>query len=190
MPKGWAGDRVRLVPVNREEHFQNWIKCYQDPEISEWLNRGDLPVTIPGEEEFFDSVVLKPGHQPRNINFAVELLSGHQIGHTMLTDIDWPNQVARTGMMLFHQNFHGKGYGTQAGQIRSWYAFHVLGFRLLTSGNIAGNVKSERMQAKLGYVQTGRVPGLRWSRGEYRDVVTTVLTRERWLELSNGQMVW
>jgi hypothetical protein len=39
-------------------------------------------------------------------------------------------------------------------------------------------------------VEYGRIPSQFWKRGAYRDHILTLLTRERWMELSQGQKNW
>ena len=46
------GDKVRLVPLDREKHLEHALKWFNDPEITEWLETGDWPLTRGAEEEF------------------------------------------------------------------------------------------------------------------------------------------
>ncbi len=91
MTHGWEGDKVRLVPLDREKHLDNALKWFNDPEITQWLETGDWPLTRGAEEEFFRAA----DRQDRaNVQFAVESLQGEHIGFSGLRSIDWQSQVA------------------------------------------------------------------------------------------------
>ena len=53
MSHGWEGEKVRLVPLDHEKHLDNALKWFNDPEITQWLETGDWPLTRGAEEEFF-----------------------------------------------------------------------------------------------------------------------------------------
>ncbi len=78
----------------------------------------------------------------------------------------------------------GKGYGTDATNVRARYLFEVLGLRAIFSSILEGNEASMKMQMRSGYEIYGRAPKKYWKRGMYRDEILTVLTRERWASFS------
>ena len=182
--QGWVGNRLRLVPLEIDRHFENTYRWINDPTLNGYIMADDIPNTRPLQEKFF-----RNANGEKRIIFAIELLNGTHIGDSGFFKLDFPNGYGSTGTFIGHPH-HGHGYGTEAAKLRAWYAFHVLGFRLLESGYIESNVGSRRMQEKSGYIEVARIPGLYWVRGHYRDSVRTILTRERWLELSGGKPVW
>ncbi|MDI9637386.1 GNAT family protein [Kamptonema cortianum] len=183
MAHGWEGNRIRLVPLEYDQHFENCLAWINDTETSEWLAQGDLPMTRLAEKEWFESVCVG---RPGNIFFAIELLNGTHIGNSSIHDINYLHGTALTGSLIGASNLRGQGYGTEAAQLRAWYCFHVLGLRLIKSSYLDGNFRSKQMQERSGYVEYGRVPQEFWKRGAYRDHILTLLTRERWMELSGG----
>lgn len=189
MAFGWESKRIRLVPLDADRHFDNCYRWVNDPEISEWLLIGDFPLSRLAEKEWFESIQKQTGN-PRDIVLAIELLDGTHVGQSGIHGIDWRNGFATTGSFIGDTDYQNKGYGTEAAQLRAWYCFHVLGLRLLRSEYLDGNVRSKRMQEKTGYVEVGRIPQRFWKRGAYRDDVATVLSRERWQELSKGEKSW
>lgn len=86
----------------------------------------------------------------------------------------------------FDKQLWNRGYATDAMRVRSHYAFHNLGLRMLLSEAMAYNTGSVRALEKTGYVEYGRLSGRYWKRGEYRDVIYFVLTRERWEQLQES----
>jgi RimJ/RimL family protein N-acetyltransferase len=180
MPIGWQGERIRLVPLDFERHFENCYRWINDPDVGEWLAVGDEPMGRLAEKEWFEGAERG---RPNDIAFAIETLDGRHIGQSGIHQIAHKHGTALTGSFIGDPAERGKGYGTEAAVLRSWYCFHVLGLRLLVSEYIGGNERSRRMQEKAGYVVYGTLPGSFWKRGEYRDKVRTYLTRERFFEL-------
>jgi RimJ/RimL family protein N-acetyltransferase len=180
MAHGWQGKLVRLVPLDAERHFDNALRWINDPEVTQWLKMGDTPMSRLAEKEWFDRVQM---NGPNDVFFAIETLAGSHIGFSGIHKIDYRHGFGHTGSIIGESAEWGRGYGTDAAQIRARYAFEVLGLRMLMSGYLDGNEGSRKMQERAGYVEWGRVPDKLWKRGRYRDHVYTMLTRERWLEL-------
>jgi RimJ/RimL family protein N-acetyltransferase len=175
MSHGWEGTKVRLAPLDREKHLENALKWFNDPEITEWLETGDWPLTRGAEEEFFRAA----DRQDRaSVQFAVESLQGEHVGFSGLRSIDWQSRVAVSGSVIGRKDLWSKGLGGDAVAVRNRYAFDVLGLRLLIATVIADNARSLAMLAKAGYEEVGRVPGRYWKRGAYRDQLILALHRD------------
>ena len=175
MTYGWEGDKVRLVPLDREKHLDNALKWFNDAEITEWLETGDWPLTRGAEEEFFRAADRQ---DPANVQFAVESLQGEHVGFSGLRSIDWQSQVAVSGSVIGRKDLWGRGLGGDAIKVRNRYAFEVLGLRLLVATVIADNARSLAMLAKAGYQEVGRVPERYWKRGAYRDQILLTVHRD------------
>lgn len=176
MGYGWEGAKVRLVPLDRERHFDNAVRWLNDPEVTAWTLVGDLPVTRLAEEGFFtgQNTDAFPGTQVE-ITFAVETLEGEHVGFSSLHRIDWRQGVAATGTLLGRRDLWGRGYGADAARVRTRYAFEVLGLRLLLSEALADNAGSIAMLTRAGYLEVGRIPRRYWKRGAYRETVLFAL---------------
>lgn len=172
MAHGWEGDKVRLVPLDKNRHLENALLWFNDPTITAWLETGDWPLTRGAEEEFF-----RAAERPDkgNVQFAIETRAGEHVGFSGLRSIDWQSRVAVTGSVIGRRDLWGGGLGTDSAGVRSRYAFEVLGLRLLIATVIAGNDRSMGMLAAVGYREVGRVPGRYWKRGEWRDQAILVL---------------
>ena len=175
---GWEGEKVRLVPLDFDRHFENCYQWINDPEVNEWLAVGDFPMSRLAEREWFEA--RQKSTYPE-LALAIETLDGVHIGNTGLHRIDFRHGTALTGSLIGDKENRGKGYGTDAARVRAWYCFHVLGLRMLYSEYFADNELSKRMQEKAGYKQYGVRPQAMWKRGEHRDMVLTYLSREDWL---------
>jgi RimJ/RimL family protein N-acetyltransferase len=147
MSYGWSGEKVRLVPLDSERHFENALRWINDPEITQWTLTGDFPISRLAEEEWFERV-MRPNE--KEVVFAVETLEGEHIGFSGLHQINWRHGTATTATLIGRKELWGKGYGTDAVRVRTWYAFEVLGLRLLISEVLDGNVASLKMLLKAG----------------------------------------
>lgn len=177
---GWQGKRIRLVPLDLERHLQNCFDWINDPEVTQYLLAGDVPMTMIAEREWLERVSKG---DPNEIGFAIETLDGEHIGNSGIHAINYRHGYATSGSLIGRTDLWGQGLGTEAAIVRARYAFEVLGLRQLYSSSLEGNVRSERMQAKVGYTVYGTAPSKWWKRGRYRSETLTVLERSRFFEL-------
>ena len=171
---GWQGERVRLIPLDKERHLANAIAWLNDPDITEWTLIGDTPIARLGEEEYFDRIGRG---DPSEVTFAVETLASEHIGFAGLHRIDYRHGVAATGSIIGRKDLWRQGLGTDVGRTRTRYAFEVLGLRMLLSEVLEGNEASVRMLKRCGYVEVGRIPRRYFKRGAYRDALLFALER-------------
>ncbi len=180
MAFGWMGKKVRLIPLDKERHFENAVRWLNDPEVTQWTLVGDFPMSRLQEQDFFERMA-KLTDQPTDIGFAIETHEEEHIGFTGLHAINYRHGVATTGTIIGRSGLWNRGYGSDAMAVRSRYIFEVLGLRMALSEVMADNVGSLRALAKNGYREYGRIPARHWKRGAYRDAVLLMITREDWL---------
>jgi len=170
---GWEGELVRLVPLDRERHFENAVRWMNDPEITRFMETGDFPITRGQEEEWF-----RAADQPTTtiVGFAVETTDGEHLGFSALHRISWQHRFAVSGSVIGRKDLQGRGYGSDAARVRSRYAFEVLGLRLIQAEVMADNEASLRMLTRVGYQKIGTIPERYWKRGAYQDQVILVLS--------------
>jgi RimJ/RimL family protein N-acetyltransferase len=178
MAYGWEGERVRLVPLDKGRHAANVQLWMNDPDVTETILSGDVPLTRLAEDEFFDKMCVHPGTHPADILFAVETLAGGHVGIAGLHNINYRHGVAKTGTIIGPPEARGKGYGTDATLVRTRYAFEVLGLRMLISEVFVENVASIKMLGRAGYREAARLPRRYWKRGAFRDAVVMIAERE------------
>lgn len=179
MAFGWEGTKVRLVPLEKERHFDNCVRWLNDPQVTLWTLIGDFPLTRLAEEQFFDRVTSACDS---DVVFAIETLGDEEqhIGVTGIHQINYRHGTGFTGTIIGRRQLHGRGYGSDAIAIRSRYAFDVLGLRLLLSEVMADNVASLKALQHNGYREVGRIPRRYWKRGAFRDCILLRLAREDW----------
>lgn len=176
MAYGWEGAKVRLVPLDRERHFENCVRWLNDPVVTAWTEVGDTPLTRVQEQEFFERA-SRPGDT--DIVFAIELLAedAEHIGVCGLHAISYRHGTANPGLIIGRPQLWNRGLGSDAARVLARYAFEVVGLRLLLAPVMSENIGSLRAHLKCGYREVGRIPGRYWKRGAYRDVVLLALLR-------------
>jgi RimJ/RimL family protein N-acetyltransferase len=176
MAHGWAGDKVRLVAMDQDRHFENLLRWVNDTDLTATLYIGDFPVSRTAQEAWFARVTRE---DEQDVVFAIETLEGRHIGTTGIHRIDYRHGTAETGLYI-GEDVRGQGYGTDACRVRARYCFKVLGLRLLMTSYMGDNVASRRMLEKAGYREIGVWPKRYWKRGSYLDEHLMALDRATW----------
>ncbi|MDT7781158.1 MAG: hypothetical protein QOC99_3670 [Acidobacteriota bacterium] len=178
MAYGWEGEKVRLVPLDKEKHAASTQLWMNDPDMTETILSGDMPLTRVTEDDFFDRMCAPLGPHPTDIVFAIETLAGEHVGLCGLHQINYRHGVAQTGTIIGPPEARKLGYGSDAALVRTRYAFEVLGLRMLTSEVFVENTASLKMLARAGYRERARLPRRYWKRGAFRDVVLMIAERD------------
>ncbi len=175
---GWRGERVRLVPLDKDRHLENCIRWLNDPAVIGGLGTSPKPLTRLREEEFFESAAKATNA----VHFAIETLDGEHIGQCGLHGIKWRIGEAVTGTFIGRTDLWGKGYASDAVAVRTRYAFHDLGLRMLISEVFGDNAGSLRALERAGYEHVGCIPERTWNAGRWHDVVWLMINRRMWEE--------
>lgn len=105
----------------------------------------------------------------------------HQNGNTDMTDRD---DECELGYWI-GKPFWGQGLIPEASHELLRHAFEDMGMRCVWCGHFDGNVRSRRVQEKLGFVYHHTVEGLEVRlMNRIRTEHVMLLTRQRWLEMS------
>jgi RimJ/RimL family protein N-acetyltransferase len=164
--QGIRGERIRLVPLDRDQHLPNYVRWFNDPEVTRYLS-SDLPLSRAREEAFFD----RAAQAEDMIVWAVLDEQGRHIGGTGLHGIDWRNRCASSGTVIGAKEVWRQGYGAEIMRVRTAWAFDELGLHRIDSACFAGNTGSARCLAKAGYRQVGLQRKKWWRRGEWHDCI-------------------
>lgn len=179
MPIGWQGEKTRLVPLDKARHLDNALAWMNDPELTDSVLMGDLPTSREGEEAWFEQLG-RMDDTPKRITFAVETLAGEHIGISGLHAIEWRQGIAYGGTLIGRRDLWGQGYASDATRVRTRWAFETLGLRMLLTEVYADNPAIQRVLAKSGYREVGRIPSRTWKRGRFRDVIILMVDRDAW----------
>jgi [ribosomal protein S5]-alanine N-acetyltransferase len=160
---GLAGERVRLVPIDRALHLDNALRWLNDPAVIASLEL-NLGVTRRQEEAFFDRVEAS---SEREIVWAIQDEHDEHVGFIGLNSIHWRHRLATGGLVLGEKSAWGRGLATDAVQVRSRFVFETLGLHRLEGHTI--NPAMKRVYEKAGYHREGTFREAVWREGSWRD---------------------
>ena len=181
-------ERLILRPWS-EDDAEELYKYASDPEVGPpagWPphtsveNSRDIIRNVLSRQETY-AVCLKDGNPIGSIGL-------HLNGHTDMTDRD---DECELGYWI-GKPFWGQGLIPEASHELLRYAFEELGVRAVWCGYYDGNVKSRRVQEKLGFVYQHATEGLEVKlMSEVRTGHCNLMTKERWqkVELFRRQKV-
>ncbi len=173
-------ERLILRPW-QETDAESLYAYAKDPDIG-------LPAGWPPHKSVEDSreVIRYVLSAPQT--YAVCLKDGSPIGSISLklkgsTDMTDREDECELGYWI-GKPFWGQGLIPEAAEELLRHAFEELGMRAVWCGYYEGNVKSRRVQEKLGFVYQHTTEGLELPLlGELRTGHTMLLTKERWKNL-------
>ncbi|SCZ03015.1 GNAT family N-acetyltransferase [Alkaliphilus peptidifermentans] len=90
------------------------------------------------------------------------------IGTAMIFNFDHGAKHAEVGY-VFHNDYWGKGYGTEAVTLMTNFSFDILNLRKLHARVISGNPGSVGVLEKNGFVMEGRLKDFYYIEGVYYD---------------------
>ncbi len=103
------------------------------------------------------------------------------IGNTGLDKISWRNRHAESGTMIGEKDEWGKGYATEAMQLRTRYAVRELGLEKIVTFVTDGNDASRRALERVGYRQCGLYRRHFFVDGRWHDAWLAEILREEWV---------
>lgn len=170
---GIAGPRIRLVPLDKDAHLENYVRWLNDPEVTRYLLRY-LPLSRLEEEKFFERVA----EDDASIIWAIQDEHNRHIGGTGLHNINWKERSAVSGIVIGEKDAWGQGYGTEVMQVRTKYAFEELGLHRIESECFAENKASARCLEKAGYQREGVARKKYWREGRWHDAILWAILDE------------
>ena len=167
------GKQVLLRPIvmGDLDRLLNW---FNDPEVTRNLNTY-LPMHEEGEREWIRS--QKDRRQTDMVLAIVLPEQNRHIGTIGLGGIHARDQRAMLGIAIGDKEYQGKGYGTEAIQLFTTYAFNQMNLRRIELFVIASNKRARRCYEKCGFVKEGILKKRMFRDGKWEDELFMALTR-------------
>lgn len=169
------GEKIDLVVLDKNRHFEFCIAVINDPKINIYLTRGFFPVSAPQEEEWFE----KKSKNASNIVLAIETKSGEICGTIGLHKINWENRNAEFGILIAPPSNWGKGIGTEAEKLIISHGFNI-GLKKITGLVFKNNIASRKVMEKNGLQQEGLLRSHFFKNGEWHDVYVYSVLNTEW----------
>jgi RimJ/RimL family protein N-acetyltransferase len=156
---------LRAVELEDMDLFREMIN---DPEIRRFVVGRNFPVSKEAQTEWYKKQLID--RQDLRLTI-VDLSNNCPIGMVSLTEIDWINRTAVSGIKLNSKNVRGKGYGTDAHILLNQYAFIEMNLHRLNNSIMSYNAASIKMCRKIGWVHEGTLRKAIFKDGSYHDLL-------------------
>lgn len=140
-----------------------------------------FPTAKKHQEEWYQRVLV----DRNNLRLAIEF-EGSFVGLVTLTDIDWKNSKAESGIRLTLNAPKQKGIATDALKALLKYAFEELNLQRVYATVLEHNLASKKLHDKCGYVVEGTLRKSIYKRGSYHSVYVMGFLKEEYLKKYNN----
>lgn len=156
-----------------------------DPSIEQMVVGWAWPISEFSQEQWFRQL----SNNGKDFRFIIEY-EGKAVGSTSLTDVDWKNRKAYTGIKLHSSSPKQKGIGTDAVMALQRYAFDQLQLQRLEGSWLDYNKPSENLYLKCGWVIEGIQRQAIYKDGKYHDLKVVGLLREDYEKMVANSKYW
>jgi ribosomal-protein-alanine N-acetyltransferase len=167
------GDKVTLRP-GREDDAPYFVRWFADMEVTRFLARR-MAITLEQEMEFLKKI----GESKDDVWWVIES-DGKAIGATGIHGINWLDANGTTGIVIGEKASWGKGYATEAMQLRTRYAFRELNLHKLTTQVDTENPASRKALERNGYRSVGVHREHSFREGRWKDRWLGEVLRADW----------
>jgi RimJ/RimL family protein N-acetyltransferase len=178
--RGVRGSLVYLRP--REEGDAETIHAwYQDTRIATLM--GDLPRSLSWRRSRYETLLSEEGTD--TYFFVIcRLEDDLPLGRLDLFSIDRQNGSAAFGLAIGDPAMWGKGYGSDAVNAITDFAFGQLRLERLWLDTDAHNARAQAVYTKAGFVREGVFRRAFYQDGRWSDDVRMAMIRDEWLALT------
>jgi len=154
-----------------------WYDWFNDPLVTEHMNKGAFPNSEATQEEFFNSL----SKSRSNVQLAVVLKENNVlVGTVGIHGIDWIHRHGDVSIVMGDKTYWGKGIATEAISLIVKHAFTKMNLRRLTAGMSVLNVGTKKCFEKNNFILEGTRRKHFFYKGSYVDVCMFGLLKEEW----------
>lgn len=166
----YKGKLIELREYKKEdvklakEYVNNW-------EIAKNLAPGiPYPYTLEDEEKWYES---NSSVRSDNVyNFAIEALdNGEYIGGCGINSVNWKNSIAEVGIFIGNQEYHNRGYGTDAMLVLINFIFNQMNLNKIKLNVYSYNNRAIKCYEKCGFKKEGILREELFRNGQYHDII-------------------
>ncbi|MBQ2872913.1 MAG: GNAT family N-acetyltransferase [Bacilli bacterium] len=169
-----VGKRIYLSPMNSEDYLK----------YAEWMNSDVVAknignycsiVSIESEKAWLEKATAE------KYNFAiVDMENDMLIGNISLMKIHEVNRTAELGIFIGDENYHSKGYGSEAIMLILDYAFNHVNLNNIMLKVFARNKRAIKAYEKCGFKTFGVWKESRYFDGKYEDEIYMNITKKEY----------
>lgn len=148
-----VGERIYLRALRPSDVSQRYVNWLNDPEINRYLESRFSSHDLNSTEAFVACVA----ESDSSVLFGIfKAADDSHVGNIKVGPIEIKHATADIGLMIGERRAWGKGFGSEAIQLVSQWAFDDLGLKKLTAGAYAENVGSIKAFERAGFEIEGR----------------------------------
>lgn len=167
------GEKINLRTIE-EEDIEFLRDGVNHPEVRVYMGNR-RPQNYENEEEFFEEQIC--GEETVDLMISRDR---EKLGIiSLMPQGDDAEKLAEIGIWI-HPEHHGNGYGTEASQLITDYAFNQLNYHKIYARAYQGNKASQSVWEKLGFDKEGVFKDHTFTQGEYKDVVYYGVLEGEW----------
>lgn len=173
------GEKIILRPFLPED-FSYMEECLEDPEVTKFT----------GSDSGFDREFVIEWYNARNIQedrLDLAIVDKRQqipVGEAVINEYD-EKKHSMNFRILIGPRGRDQGFGTEATKLIIDYIFRNTDLKQITLGVYAFNPRAQRVYEKIGFVMESIDKDDLEYEGELIDAYNMILTRERWLSMTN-----
>ncbi|MCB9811233.1 MAG: GNAT family N-acetyltransferase [Candidatus Nomurabacteria bacterium] len=150
-----------------EEHDAHKIlEWFQDPEVNQFLNGGEFPITTEFEKDY----ISKMYKNDKKLQLGIYHRKDQKlIGTTGIDRINNVHLEGSFGIAIGNKEYWGNGYGTQTLETMLYWSFKQRGLRTITLSVLSTNPRGMKCYQKCGFTHIGTVPKSVFKQGKWVD---------------------
>lgn len=146
------GNKVYLRNVQIDDVNHTYYEWMNDKDTNQYMETRFYPQTIESIRDF----VTKHQNKADEPFFAIcDKYTNKHIGNIKLGPINYIHRTADISYFIGDKSYRGQGVATEAINLVCQYAFDVLGLAKLKAGTYNGNIASESVLKKNGFILEG-----------------------------------
>ena len=170
------GKKIYLRPFTKSD-ISIWFDWFNDPLITEYMNKGVFPNTESAQEEYFKSLLKRK----RDVQLAIVLKESEAlIGIVGIHKIDWVHRHGDVSILIGDKKLWGRGIAKETVGLVVRHAFKKMNLNRLTSGMSGLNIGSKKCFEENGFILEGTKRKHFCYNGRYVDEYMLGLLREEW----------
>ncbi len=160
------GDRIYLKLLSSDDVNVMYLNWLQDPQILQYLESRWRPHSLEDLRHYVQ--VMNDGLN--NFMFGIFLKENDgYIGNIKIGGINHIHRYGDIGLIIGEKSVWGKGYGQEAIELATKYAFEEINLNKVIAGIYEGNIGSIKAFKKAGYREVGVLKQHRFCQGAYVD---------------------
>ncbi|MDD4298704.1 MAG: GNAT family protein, partial [Bacilli bacterium] len=178
--KKYESKNLYLSPMCVED-YKTYTRWVNDESLASGLGNFSINMTEEKEKEW-----LEYTNKKNEYNFAVIRKNDDKLLGNY--GLEMKNEVSRRyhiGGFICEKDERGKGYGTEALELITKFAFEIINAETLFSTIFSFNEASLKSAIKAGYNEAGRYRKAYFYKGEYHDEICIEITKGDYLKTKN-----